>query len=321
MCQQAWSRMVRSTFRKNYTFPENASHNWFPGHMQKGLKSMQRKMADVDCVLEVHDARIPFSGRNLAFKDVVGGARPHILILNKSDLIPESDQKAIRKESMARSPHISKVLFTNCKMRDCEQTANIIPSVSKLVGSEDRWHRVDKPDNTVLVVGIPNTGKSTLINKLRGVHLKIGGRPAPVGARPGFTKSVGERIRVSDRPLVYLLDTPGISVPYIKNMHTGMKLAICATIKDDLVGITSVADYLLWMLNSHENFSYVEHMGLEGPEDEGTIMLAKAGAKLGLFRAFKDVSQGSATKRIPDLPRAAYRFLQGFRTGDRKSVV
>ena len=70
-----------------------------------------------------------------------------------------------------------------------------------------------------------------------------------------------------------------------------LQLAICATIKDDLVGITSVADYLLWMLNSHENFSYVEHMGLEGPEDEGTIMLAKAGAKLGLFRAFKDVSQ------------------------------
>ena len=80
MCQQAWSRLVRSSFRKNYTFPENASHNWFPGHMQKwatvdnttiiviiiielcskssipkfrGLKSMQRKMADVDCVLEV----------------------------------------------------------------------------------------------------------------------------------------------------------------------------------------------------------------------------------------------------------------------------
>ena len=57
------------------------------------------------------------------------------------------------------------------------------------------------------------------------------------------------------------------------------------------MGITSVADYLLWMLNSHENFSYVEHMGLEEPEDEGTIMLAKAGAKLGLFRAFRDVSQ------------------------------
>ena len=88
--------------------------------------------------VQVHDARIPFSGRNLTFRDVVGGARPHILILNKADLIPESDQEAIRKESMRQSPHISRVLFTDCKSFYCPQTAAIIPTVSKLVGGEDR---------------------------------------------------------------------------------------------------------------------------------------------------------------------------------------
>ena len=88
--------------------------------------------------VQVHDARIPFSGRNLTFRDVVGGARPHLLILNKADLIPESDQEAIRKESMRQSPHISRVLFTNCKSFYCPQTAAIIPTVSKLVGAEDR---------------------------------------------------------------------------------------------------------------------------------------------------------------------------------------
>ena len=89
-------------------------------------------------IMQVHDARIPFSGRNLTFRDVVGGARPHLLILNKADLIPESDQEAIRKESMRQSPHISRVFFTNCKSFYCPQTAAIIPTVSKLVGGEDR---------------------------------------------------------------------------------------------------------------------------------------------------------------------------------------
>ena len=88
--------------------------------------------------MKVHDARIPFSGRNLTFRDVVGGARPHLLILNKADLIPESDQEAIRRESMRQSPHISRVLFTNCKTFYCPQTAAIIPTASKLVGGEDR---------------------------------------------------------------------------------------------------------------------------------------------------------------------------------------
>ena len=142
--------------------------------------------------MKVHDARIPFSGRNLTFRDVVGGARPHLLILNKADLIPESDQEAIRRESMRRSPHISRVLFTNCKTFYCPQTAAIIPTASKLVGGEDRsapkndllderrffrWHRAERPDSTLLVVGIPNVGKSSLINKLRSDHLKVHFKP------------------------------------------------------------------------------------------------------------------------------------------------
>ena len=142
--------------------------------------------------MQVHDARIPFSGRNLTFRDVVGGARPHLLILNKADLIPESDQEAIRRESMRQSPHISRVLFTNCKTFYCPQTAAIIPTASKLVGGEDRsalkndllderqffrWHRSERPDSTLLVVGIPNVGKSSLINKLRSDHLKVHFKP------------------------------------------------------------------------------------------------------------------------------------------------
>ena len=114
--------------------------------------------------MKVHDARIPFSGRNLTFRDVVGGARPHLLILNKADLIPESDQEAIRKESMRQSPHISRVLFTNCKTFYCPQTAAIIPTVSKLVGGEDRLpsSKDDLMDKRQVLGGIEQSVQTAL---------------------------------------------------------------------------------------------------------------------------------------------------------------
>jgi len=136
-----------------------------------------------------------------------------------------------------------------------------------------------------------------------------------VAPKPGWTKAVGEKIRVSDRPLIYLLDTPGISVPHIRDMHMGMKLAVCATLHDHLVGTDAMSDYLLWWLNSHSNFSYVEYMGLKEPEDIGYIMLAKSAISLGNFKTTKDITKGSGKRTLPDTRVTATRFLEGFRKG------
>jgi len=309
-----WKQLVDKSFRQNYSFPIHASHNWFPGHMHKGLGQIQRKMANVDCIVEVHDARIALSGRNMTFRETVNGARPHILVLNKQDLFPIDEQETIKKKIIANSPNISRVIFTNCKDWKCEGTASIIPTVSRLIKSNSE-RRDLKPDSTVLVVGIPNVGKSTLINALRSHHLKIGGRPAPVASKPGWTKAVGERIRVSDRPLIYLLDSPGIAVPYIKDMHTGMKLAACATLQDHLVGEDNIVDYLLFWLNKQHNFSYVELMGLDKPENDGPIMLAKSAINNKCFKKVRDVSRGAGNKTIPDLTNMAIQFLKHFRSG------
>eukprot|EP00090_Calanus_glacialis_P024153 TRINITY_DN37496_c0_g1_i3.p1 TRINITY_DN37496_c0_g1~~TRINITY_DN37496_c0_g1_i3.p1 ORF type:complete len:346 (-),score=119.49 TRINITY_DN37496_c0_g1_i3:21-1058(-) len=314
MSQQAiWKELVKTSFRRCYQFPTTASHSWFPGHMHKGLGQIQRRMGNVDCVLEVHDARIPLSGRNYTFRETVNGARPHILVLNKQDLFPEEEKEAIKKKILANSPNISKVLFTNCRNRDCEGTAAILPTAARLV--RDQQGRDGRPDSTVLVVGIPNVGKSTMINRLRGMHLRVGGRPAAVAAKPGWTKSVGERIRVCDRPLIYLLDTPGISVPFIKDMHMGMKLAACATLVDHLVGEDYIVDYLLYWMNINCNFSYVELMGLEQPEDDGSIMLAKSAIINKKFKKVKDMSRGAGHKTIPDQQAMAREFLKMFRSG------
>ena len=317
MCQQAiWKELVKKSFRHSYQFPVKASHSWFPGHMHKGLGQIQRRMANVDCVLEVHDARIPLSGRNVTFRETVNGARPHILVLNKQDLFPEEEKETLKQKIMTSSPNISTVLFTNCKERDCAGTAAILPTVARLVGSTSHSQGRDgRPDSTVLVVGIPNVGKSSMINRLRGLHLRIGGRPAAVGAKPGWTKSVGERIRVCDQPLIYLLDTPGISVPYIKDMHMGMKLAACSTLQDHLVGEDYITDYLLYWLNTNHNFSYVELMGLDQPEDDGSIMLAKSAISNKKFKKVKDIRKGAGFRTLPDLQAMAIKFLKLFRSG------
>ena len=307
-----WKELVKTSFRKSYSFPVQAKHDWFPGHMHKGLGQIQRRMVDIDCVLEVHDARIPLSGRNLTFRENLNKSRPHILLLNKHDLFPEADKEKVRKQLMDSS--LADVIWTNCKDRDDPGVTSIIDKVSKLIKGNANENDL-KPFSTVLVVGIPNVGKSTIINKLRGFGLRIGGKPAPVAAKPGWTKAVGERIRVSDNPCIYLLDSPGISVPQITDMHAGMKLAACGTLQDHLVGEQHIVDYLMYWLNNHHYFEYVEAMGLKQPEDDGTLMLAKAAIAAGKFRIVKDVRKGHGNMKIPHIDSMAKQFLRLFRAG------
>ena len=126
---------------------------------------------------------------------------------------------------------------------------------------------------------------------------------------------MGEKIRVSDDPCVYILDSPGISVPHITDMDAGMKLAACGTLRDHLVGEQHICDYILHWLNTHHCFQYVELMGLDQPEDDGTIMLAKSAIRTKKFKRVRDMSQSLKFKTVPDLFSTATKFLKLFRAG------
>ena len=136
--------------------------------MHKGLGQIQRRMADVDCVIEVHDARIPLSGRNLNFRENLNKSRPHILILNKMDLFPEAERDKVKKALLNDS--LVDVVWTNCRERDDPGLTSIIDKVSRQLNMRPRDSFL-KPFSTVLVVGIPNVGKSSLINKLSSLKL------------------------------------------------------------------------------------------------------------------------------------------------------
>uniref|UniRef100_A0AAQ5ZHA5 Mitochondrial GTPase 1 n=1 Tax=Amphiprion ocellaris TaxID=80972 RepID=A0AAQ5ZHA5_AMPOC len=280
-------------FRTVFDFGGRDVAHWFPGHMAKGLRQMRANLKKVDCIIEIHDARISF------LKDTLN-VRPHLLILNKVDLTDLSNKQRILKTLEKNG--VKNVLFTDClKQRD------------------DNIKKVK--DYCLMVIGVPNVGKSSLINSLRRTNLKKG-RASRVGGEPGITKAVLTRIQVCERPRMYLLDTPGVLPPRIENVETGMKLALCGTILDHLVGEDIIADYLLYSLNRLGKFSYVEKYDLQEPSDDIQHVLKRIAVKLGKTQRVKAITGvGNITITIPNYTAAAYDFIRAFRKGELGQVM
>uniref|UniRef100_A0A8C8SBZ4 G domain-containing protein n=1 Tax=Pelusios castaneus TaxID=367368 RepID=A0A8C8SBZ4_9SAUR len=210
------------------------------------------------------------------------GIRPHLLVLNKMDLADLTGQARIL-ERLEQEGH-KNVLFTN-SIND-ENVKKIVPLITDLVSSSPRYQRAENVEYIIMVMGVPNVGKSSLINSMRRLHLKKG-KASRVGAEPGITRAVLTRIQVSERPIMYLLDTPGVLSPRIENVETGMKLALCGAIRDHLVGEGVMADYLLYTLNKQQQLSYVEHYGLGEPCDDIESVLKRVAMKLGRTQKVK----------------------------------
>ncbi|XP_075073282.1 mitochondrial ribosome-associated GTPase 1 [Mixophyes fleayi] len=296
--------------RRPYDFGEQVVAHWFPGHMAKGIKQMRANLTKVDCIVEVHDARIPLCGRNPLFKEYLG-IKPHLLILNKMDLADPSHQNRII--SQLKKQGVGNVIFTDC-IRE-ENIRQIVPAITERIVCNPRFHRAETPETCIMVTGIPNVGKSSLINSLRRIHLKKG-KASRVGGEPGITRSVLCRIQVSENPLIYLLDTPGVLPPRIESVETGMKLALCGTILDHLVGEDIIADYLLYTLNEHQQYRYVEHYELEGPCSNIETLLKKIAIKLGKTQTVKAITGvGNVNITVPNYTAAAYDFIRTFRKG------
>ncbi|XP_055962666.1 mitochondrial ribosome-associated GTPase 1 [Sorex fumeus] len=299
-----------AAWRQSFPLGGRDVARWFPGHMAKGLKKMQSSLKLVDCILEVHDARIPLSGRNPLFQETLG-LKPHLLILNKMDLADLGEQQKILQHLEGQG--VRNVIFTNC-LKD-ENVQQVIPRVMELVGSSCRYHRGESLEYCLMVIGVPNVGKSSLINSLRRQHLRRG-KATRVGAEPGITRAVLSRIQVCERPPMFLLDTPGVLAPQIASVETGLKLALCGTVLDHLVGEETLADYLLFTLNRHQLFGYVQHYGLDEASDDVASVLKQVAMRLGKTRKVKVLTgTGDVSVVQPNYTAAARDFLRAFRCG------
>eukprot|EP00039_Didymoeca_costata_P010806 m.146370 g.146370 ORF g.146370 m.146370 type:complete len:166 (-) comp14969_c0_seq4:3297-3794(-) len=156
----------------------------------------------------------------------------------------------------------------------------------------------------LMVVGIPNVGKSSLINAMRRTFSGKG-NAATTGNRPGVTRNLQTDIKIHEFPPVYLVDTPGVMIPNLESGQVGMILSLIGTLRDELVGEELIADFLLYTLNSRRNFTYVKEFGLEAPSDD-----------------IEEVLHGIATKKgallqggVPNTDLAARYFVECYRLG------
>ncbi|KAK7481226.1 hypothetical protein BaRGS_00027486 [Batillaria attramentaria] len=302
-------------FRSKFKLPNHNLLRWFPGHMHKGLEQIQARLKDVDCIIEVHDARIPFSGRDTQFRTLFQ-LRPHVLLLNKVDLVDKVKLKQLQVEQKLKEQGVDTVFFTDLRNFEKSQLLKekILPTVTELTDSRPRYNREGLNEYNAMVIGVPNVGKSTLINAVRWANIKRKGRAASVGAKAGVTRSVSSKIKVNNNPPLYIVDTPGILTPNIPDIENGMRLALCSCVPDHLVGVENLVDYLLFWMNKRGYFSYVDFFGIDDPTDSVMILLTKIAMKQNKMLKVRDQSTNQFVVR-PNLDAAASLVLKAFRTG------
>lgn len=203
--------------------------NWYPGHMKKTKESLEKNISMVDIVYELLDARIPISSRNPIVDDIVKD-KPRITILNKSDLSNDRDNK-LWKEFFEKKG-ISTIFMNASSGKGINELINL--SLEKTSEKRERYLKrgVQNKPIRVMILGIPNVGKSTLINSLAGR------KGAKIGNRPGITK-MNQWIKTKGG--LELLDTPGILWPKFEDKEVGLNLAFVGSIKDEILDRESLA--------------------------------------------------------------------------------
>lgn len=228
---------------------------WFPGHMAKARNEIEKNLKLVDIVIELVDARAPIASQNPMIQAIIA-RKPKLIVLMKADLAdPSLTNKWIDRFSEAGTNAIA------VNVNDRQAIAKLIDKVNEL-GSASRERMaakgVAKTTVRALIVGIPNVGKSSLINRLANKNI------AKTGDRPAITK---QQQWIKVRGKFELLDTPGILWPKFEDELIGKKLAVIGTIKYELVPNQDITAFLLQYLHEHYPKLLAARYGLEEVDD------------------------------------------------------
>lgn len=268
---------------------------WFPGHMAKTRRLIKANLSLVDAIVEIVDARTPMSSSNPEMESLTSG-KPRIILLNKCDLADEKSTQIwvnhFKKKGCAAIP-------VDCKSG--KGLKNFLPTVKNQVLSElmekREAHGMSGAALRLMVVGIPNAGKSSFINKMAG------SKRAKVEDRPGVTRSK-QWVKIDNN--VELLDMPGVLWPKFEDQEIAVRLAFTGAISDAILDIETLAMKLLSYLAEQYPDSLADRYKIQAEsEDTGLELLEKVGRKRGMV-----ISGGEINTE-----RAAITVLDEFRSG------
>ncbi len=259
----------------------NININWYPGHMKKTTESIKTNLKLVDIVYELLDARIPYSSQNPSINTILG-QKKKIVVLNKSDLADPYTNNRWKK-------------YYNENGIDCVfLNSSIGDGIDELIDLTKKT--IDKKIIKVMIVGIPNVGKSTLINRIANR------KSTKTGNKPGITKSI-QWINSNDG--IYLLDTPGVLWPKFEEENVGLNLAFVGSIKDEILDTLTLSLKLIEKLNSINKMFLINRYSLNNYIEEPDVILENIALKRGCLL------KGS----ILDLDKAANIIIDDFRKG------
>lgn len=274
-----------------------ATIQWFPGHMSKARRQVQENIKHVDFVTILVDARLPLSSQNPMLTKIVGD-KPKLLILNKSDLADNNRTKEWRTYFENQG---IKTLAINSKE---QSTVKLVTDAAKSLMSEKiqrlRERGIQKETLRTMIIGIPNAGKSTLMNRLAGKKIAV------VGNKPGVTK--GQQWLKSNKDLE-ILDTPGILWPKFEDELVGLKLALTGAIKDQLLPMDEVTIFGLNYFKTYYPERLEERFKGIDLEEEAPEIIMEMTQKLGFREDYdrfynlfvKDVRDGKLGRYTLDI--------------------
>lgn len=244
--------------------------NWFPGHMRKAINRMQEKLKQCDGVIEIGDARAPFSSFP-DYLDRLTQGKVKVFIFSKIDL---ADPEVLKLQiERMKEKDINPFYYD---LRDRKSGKDLLRFLSQVKTPQDLKYQklgFPLPIKRYMVLGIPNVGKSTFINSISGK------KKAAVENRPGKTRAE-QLIHVSDK--VYVFDAPGILEPNYEDKNIIAKLALLGSVKQDILPLVALSDYLLDFLKERYP-KYIEeryHIRLEGSDEEIFHQIAQSRAFL-----------------------------------------
>jgi mitochondrial GTPase 1 len=291
----------------NFRTDFRSSHKlvWYPKHQSRAQQQLQKGLHHIDLVIEIRDARIPLTSINRDFDSILGN-RPRFVVYNKSDLA-----------NLQFFPLITQMLLKH-RNEECIFT-QATKSVGKIfekareiaIGDPIRY-----PYLSLIIVGPPNVGKSTILNQLRGLTGKQ--KVAKVGAYAGVTTTIQTRVKIHDDPPIYLYDTPGIFNPYFTTTEEGLKIALTGATNDHITTSFQVADYLLFTLNNSKYINEYPHfLNLKYPTDD----MDRLALHIAKWKGFRTNQRDRIKKLVPegmgewDTDRACKWMVELFRCG------